>query len=67
MSTRVDRDDAIQKVRDHVYKTESDSALDTEQVRDYLTDNVAGSKVPRRVELVEDAGVSAADVDFTEI
>jgi fatty-acyl-CoA synthase len=37
-----------------VVKTESGSTLDTEQVQDYLTDKVAGFKIPRRVELVDD-------------
>ena len=47
-------DEAYGEVPVAVIKTESDSTLNTEQVRDYLTDKVAGFKIPRRVELVDD-------------
>jgi fatty-acyl-CoA synthase len=47
-------DEAYGEVPVAVVKTEPDSALDIEQVRDYLTDKVAGFKIPRRVEFVDD-------------
>jgi fatty-acyl-CoA synthase len=47
-------DEAYGEVPVAVVKTESGSTLDTEQVQDYLTDKVAGFKIPRRVELVDD-------------
>jgi acyl-CoA synthetase (AMP-forming)/AMP-acid ligase II len=47
-------DEAYGEVPVAVVKTKPGSALDTEQMREYLGDKVAGFKIPRRVEIIDD-------------